>query len=79
MINSVALVHIINITRNAALETHRDCAKSAARPRDFGPSVQVLVTSGLFAKSNGAETQNLTIIKLGLHPHTKPTCPRGVF
>ena len=32
----------------------------------------------LHKKSLGpAKTQNLKIMKLGFHPHTKPTCPRG--
>lgn len=43
------------------------------------PRFQVLVTSGLFAKSKGPQTQTLKIIKLNLQPPYETDMPRGGF
>ena len=45
----------------------------------LGPSSRSCALLCEINESKGPQTQNLKIIKLGLHPHTKPTCPRGGF
>ena len=44
------------------------------------PGVALPFVGGILRKKSlghPAKAQNLKILKLGFHPHTKPTCPRG--